>query len=394
MTRLMRKVQPHRIIPDTNILFNRDKINPANSEFEEFWKAYSKEYKLELILPEVVLEELKFQHFKEADQSNKHAASCVEKITDITKGKYRHKISEGDIKADIEAKFDKWLTAKKARKVCVPFEKIRWKELVENSIWRKPPFSFEGKEKGFRDSLIMETIVLFCRENKDAGNIIFLCNDDLLRGVLIDKLMDEKRFGAYDSLSAFESYLKLSKTEHEKKLIDTIMRNASEKFFSQGVSGSIYYQEQVHKKIKEEVKKYIETPEQAQKKEKNPLFGVLSMYQVSQPWEQVDSGMYWISNPEMKEAKGKFYTWVSRVTFVKQYRKKGNTLLTIGSIDERVLVLKFEVVWKAKIGGDARIWQTKVEKVDLADSFFEKPTEDQIRVWKLKPELNNQENRG
>jgi hypothetical protein len=55
------EVPPHIVIPDTNVLWNKDKSVAVNPEFDEFWEEFSSKSNLELIIPDVVKGELLFQ---------------------------------------------------------------------------------------------------------------------------------------------------------------------------------------------------------------------------------------------------------------------------------------------------------------------------------------------
>jgi len=43
-------VPPHIVIPDTSVLWHRDKTHIVDPAFDEFWKANSKEFHLELVV--------------------------------------------------------------------------------------------------------------------------------------------------------------------------------------------------------------------------------------------------------------------------------------------------------------------------------------------------------
>ena len=66
-----------------------------------------------------------------------------------------------------------------------PIPNIDWAAIVESAVWRRPPFTFDAKdknnEKGFRDAVILETLAHLCQSTPTDKTVIFVCNDDLLR---------------------------------------------------------------------------------------------------------------------------------------------------------------------------------------------------------------------
>ncbi|UCH08250.1 MAG: DUF4935 domain-containing protein, partial [Deltaproteobacteria bacterium] len=191
---------PHMVIPDTNILWYEDKRKVVNPEFETFWSSHSSNYILELVITEAVKGELLFQQSSSAIRSMKKATDCMDKISKITGKEYRHKITEAKIKNQVEARFDNWLKGKDGRVEPTPADAIDWERLIQDSIWRNPPFEFDPKkekvEKGFRDALILETVVALCKKERRKHTIAFICDDALLRdetkkGTLVLKQLDE-----------------------------------------------------------------------------------------------------------------------------------------------------------------------------------------------------------
>ncbi len=393
MARITKTIKPHIVIVDTNILFNKEKHIVVHPLFDSFWKRYSKDCNLKLFIPQVVVGELTFQHFKEAVGFYKNILSGFTQIGTITKKQYSHTITEPSLKQKITSKFEKWLSSNNVIILPTPTKEIDWDKIIEMAIWREPPFSYEEKEKGFRDSLIMETISIFCKNNKDNKNIAFVSNDELLCQGVASRLKNDNRFKVYSTLIDFENYLKLEKQQLNKEFINIVLRNALKKFFQKENQKSLYYKEKIREKMRPEVEKYIKNPEIAQTPQTASLSSLLGLAvsQSIQTWEQIDSGMYWISGPEIDNiTEDKKYLWISKIQYVQQYKRKGTTLLTLDLYEERLLVLNFKVNWEAKIAKDASFWDTKVGGVSLAATSFEKPTQEQVQQWNLKSETIQQ----
>ena len=67
---------------------------------------------------------------------------------------------------------------------------IHWKRLIEAAVWCVPPFSPPSTEheKGFKDSLVLETVLDVWATNEHA-DITFVTNDKLLRETAKDRLV-------------------------------------------------------------------------------------------------------------------------------------------------------------------------------------------------------------
>lgn len=164
MTKITKpKPQKFIIIPDTSILWCTDKSHAVNPEFDEFWDKHSGIIQLELLIPEVVKGELLFQQTESAIKSYDKACELLEKVGLITKRKLKINTQRNELKERVETKFNNWVKKKKAKVQRTPLlSKEKWEALIDNSIWRKPPFEEDTKisdnEKGFRDALIIETL--------------------------------------------------------------------------------------------------------------------------------------------------------------------------------------------------------------------------------------------
>ncbi len=62
-----------------------------------------------------------------------------------------------------------------------------WSSIVDKALWRVPPFepSDDGKhEKGFRDALIMASVMEFAKGNPELA-CAFISDDNLLREAIV-----------------------------------------------------------------------------------------------------------------------------------------------------------------------------------------------------------------
>ena len=241
------------IIPDTSVLWHQNKDVVVNPHFDKLWIEFSKSSTLQLLVPEVVKGELLFQQSTSAIKLMRKINTQMKQVSEIACHTYSHRITEKRIKKQIEGKFNKWLKAKKGNIIETPTDKIEWSSLIARSIWRVPPFEYDPQkkieEKGFRDSLILETVKNYCQDSAENCNIVFLCNDSLLRDTTDNELFLDERFSSFDSIDHFKSYLDLTHEKLTKKFVQSLIKRANSKFFTKNNPDCLYYKNSIRDKI-------------------------------------------------------------------------------------------------------------------------------------------------
>ena len=67
------EIKEHIVIPDTNILWFKDKSKVVNPDFDSFWDNYAQDSNLHLVIPDVVKGEMLFQ---QSTSAIKQASDC------------------------------------------------------------------------------------------------------------------------------------------------------------------------------------------------------------------------------------------------------------------------------------------------------------------------------
>lgn len=369
----------HIVIPDTNILFAQDKREVVAPLFDKFWEEYRPDFNMELIIPEVVKGELLFQQCSSANKSMKEVVKGMAMVSKITDKKYFHRLSESKIKKQVETRFDKWLKGKKGRVERTPTQEINWEKIVTNAIWRVPPFEHDPKkeiqEKGFRDAVILETVIELCKREKRQHQIAFLCNDKLLRETAEKKLSLDARVSCFESIEQFESYLKLTHEKLADKFIKSLLRKAASKFYTKGSSTCIYFKEKVSEILREKYKLYFDDPNMAQLR-----VGLVSINK--EKWDPYDNGMYWIYTPQFSKVENKnIYRWISQIHYVQQFTEKFTGLLELSV--KKVLILQFYITWEAKVYRDGRFRTPHIVETELKNRTFDVALPDQNKQYRL-----------
>jgi hypothetical protein len=386
MARIKRKdVAPHVIMPDTSVLWHGDKTHVINPDFAMFWQNHQEDFTLEFVLPAVVREELLFQQVISAVKSMNQVSELMNKISRITETSHRHRMIEGTIREQIKARFDKWLLSCGGQIAVTPFNDIDWPEIQRRAVWRLPPFELDEKrddfEKGFRDALILETVINTCEQDtRPSVNFVFLCADELLRSPANERLAKDARFMCYESLDDFASYLRLTKEELTNQFIRSLIRKASAKFFSKGDKSCLALQINLPSLLHKDHSKYFDDPTES---DSTPsLGGLLGLSAKSQPWAPVEKGMFWVGNSQFHELRdGNTYHWMTIVTYARLFRREPVGLGLVPESTERILVLPFSVRWSAHITKDARFRNVTIEGIELTNNAFREPTKDDYDAY-------------
>jgi len=367
------KIKEHIVIIDTNILWFKDKTKVVNPDFDLFWDNYAQDSNLHLVIPEVVKGEILFQQSTSAIKQMEKASECIEDVCGITDYKYTHRMTAKRIRDQIGKRFEKWAKQKKAIIELSPISNIDLKKLIQDSIWRKPPFESDPKnsdnEKGFRDAVILETIIEYVKTNSGDLFIAFICSDNILRDTAAKKLKSDDRFSVYKSIEDFESYLKLQHEELTDKFIKSILRKASLKFYNFKDTNCLVFKERLLYKIEEKYGKYINDP-----KLSDDAQSVLGSLTTSpQKWNPSVGGKYWVSSSQFEKIEKKTtYYWSTEVTYAKKFlREVEGILAALSSTDiERVLLIKFEVTWTSKVFSDGRFRDSIIKDIKMKEKKF------------------------
>lgn len=132
---------------------------------------------------------------------------------------------------------------------------VNWQRLIEDSLYRKPPFEKGEKEKGFRDALIAETFLQLVADSPQTSRICrlaFVSNDTLLRETVEQKTSDRKNVRIAATLDDIKGLINTLVSAVEEEFVKEILPLASRLFFKKDDESTLYYKEEIHKRIEEE----------------------------------------------------------------------------------------------------------------------------------------------
>lgn len=367
------------LVPDTNILWHEDKSFAVNPAFETFLVDNQNLTPLKLVIPEMVKHELLFQQTTSALKALEKVNENISIISQITQSQHKSKISREQIRRQIESKFNSWLLLRKGIIAKTPYKEIDLEKICEKSVWRLPPFTFDPKnhdnEKGFRDSIILETVVDLANKKNSEDVLVFLCNDQLLKAEVIDKLSKDKSFLCYETLPDFSSYIRLTKEKLTNEFIKAISVRAENKFYTKGEPNCLYNKEKVWEKIIEQYSQDFSNPSE---EKFSIISSMLTQKLDDNMWKPSDSGKWWLIKPEFERIEGVHeYHWKSVLSFIRNYKKTSlitdtekKSLLDLIDLKEKTSFLHFNVFWKSIVKNDGRFYKIELVNIDLASKEF------------------------
>ena len=387
----------HVVLVDTNVLWHEYKSHPVAPEFDRLWDGTRAVMEMELVVPQVVYEELLFQQTTSASKSLERATKAFAEVSAVAARPFTHRLTAPRLKQHIKRKLDRWLADRSAIVQPVPSAAISWERLIERALWREPPFTYDPKaadsERGFRDALIMETVVDFCRRETRDVILVFLCRDNLLRATTQKELHDDKRCLFHESLQEFTSYVKLTQEKLTEQFIRLILPRATEKFYHKDDPACLYLRDAIGDQLWAKCVGYVSNPQTAAPTTTNPLVDLLTggpRPQDSNTWQPEGAGRFWITAAEFSEIEGgRAYHWVSEVTYIGLYRRQdpsGSAWLApliSGEDQERALIIRFRVLWRARVTADGRFHDMAVEGIEPGTPSFAPPTQEQVRAYGL-----------
>lgn len=393
---MVRRAAPEKqvLIVDTNILWYKDKTPAVHPDFDTFWGEYTKIAELELVIPEVVKGELLFQQTTSAIKALDKAHENMGIVSAITQKSWKRGTTRENIKHQVAAKFDKWLKGKKGVICETPISAIDWVEVCESAVWRENVFTPDNKmpesEKGFRDRLILETVFNISKNEKRKNvKIAFICNDYSLRENIEKRITSDERFSCYEDLENFSSYLKLTHEKLTDKFIKSIMSRAHQKFFARGDFGSLYYRENISKKILDKFDDYFNYPERS----KPSSLGFLHGLGTSESWIPSVSSNWFITKPEFIKLEGeREYHWASKVKRAITFKKENIPIATgllgasepsvIGQ-DEKTLFLEFSIAWVANVRKNGTFHDVMLGDIQMTLNEFRVATTEEKEIFRL-----------
>lgn len=282
-----------KVIFDTNALYTQLMSDLVKNDVRNFIQKYTDHNDLIIswIFPRPVVDERRYQMQKKAFE-HIPALERLEKLLGHKLG-----ISEDVLTERVNSVIDKQLRELGIISPEINSDEVDWADIVNRSIYRKPPFDGGEKEKGFRDAVIAQTVLqtLECSpKTPSICRVVLITDDKLVIDYVIEKTETAKNLKILSSLDELEGLINTISSELPEDFLDLLLKKATTIFFEKENKGSLYYKDDVRKKINELYSEHLKiTPEPGQIRE---------------------NGTWWIKNSIFSEKSGNKITWTTPVT--------------------------------------------------------------------------------
>lgn len=187
---------------DTSALFTRSESNLLSVASGDLIREYKKpsEPRIRWFIPQMVIDERRFQMRQEALE----LLPQVEKLGRLL----GHPLcTEASINHSIDDIIDRQVIEFGLEVIQINTSSVDWEHLLRDSVSRMPPFSLDRKqEKGFRDSIILETVLQQISLASDkVCRIAFVIDDNLLRSAAEKRVQDIQKVRILDSLEGLKT---------------------------------------------------------------------------------------------------------------------------------------------------------------------------------------------
>lgn len=374
------------VVPDTSILWHKDKRHPVHPSFTSFIKEWSERIQIDLIIPAVVHGELIFQQTESALRALGRAESELNQVRSTTHVPYRKVVGERKIREAVLRKIQQWMDSQGARICSTPVKEIDWKAIIQKSINRIPPFEYDREEeKGFRDAMILETAYSIARGCKKDTRICLISSDECMLNAARNEQKNISHLHIFESIEAFSANLKLYGEEIEGNLLERIQPIANA-YFVRGVDGpSMIEKHGIIESIKKKFSDNLQEPTFVV----GPLQSLLGDSAPIAVWDQQLKEEYRISSSRFKSRSKNEFHWENSIAVLRRFMPCAPMTWLIPS-DQRIPYLSaVEVIveWKVDIAADGLFSNDKIVDITLLRENFNTLTKEICRHYNLKEGL-------
>jgi hypothetical protein len=352
------KLPNYTIYFDANIAYSKKPAEPISAKLLKAIKKASTLTRIDVRVPEVVVEELAYQQFVIAQAATENLKKNAKTLVEVSGLTVADPPDEEAMKAGVKALLATSLAQASFSQIPTPIESIDWSGLIQDSCWRCSPFEKPSSEddlaeKGFRDKIILETAKNDASKIKD-GVVAFVSGDNRLRAAFKDQATAKCSIEVYSNLRELIGNLELlSKTQSEGFTRDVLEKVGP--FFdtiSQGVIDKLI--EEHSDEMSRPSFLSIIPPKQFQTTTLFPAPATTfsgNWFEEYQRWTPVTPVKARVSppvfQPDEKKGDGRYH-WLSTITLARILRRT-ETRFTGLVPEERIRTKEFDVKWSCKI---------------------------------------------
>jgi hypothetical protein len=136
----------------------------------------------------------------------------------------------------------------------VDYSKVDWGRIGMDAVYRRPPFQDGEKEKGFRDSLILECFLQLVDSSPKAAKtcrIVLLTSDKLLTQAVQDRNAGWANVNVLASLDELRGLINTLVSQVDEQFLELLRPKAGNLFFEKGDQSTLIYKEGIVKKLED-----------------------------------------------------------------------------------------------------------------------------------------------
>ena len=240
----MKKMVPRLCVAfDTNVLYTSVVHHLLRKDVANLLSEHSHhpDLQVEWYLSDVVIGEREYQMQNKAYEIYERV-EILERLLD-------HQLTTKRILTDrIHGVIQEQLREYNIETLVIKEDIVNWSSLIRRSIYRRPPFNGNKKEKGFRDAIIGESFVqLVDRAPKTPSvcRLAFVSEDELLRTYLKKRLDDRQNVRILENLNELENLINTLVSNVPEEKISEWAKKAAAYFFQKDDDSTLYYRETI-----------------------------------------------------------------------------------------------------------------------------------------------------
>lgn len=376
------KLPKFTVVPDSCCLFTPNNSQIVSHSFTELFRELKSKCDVQLAIPRIVVDELLSQKLFQSEKFLEKAVSNLRQIAKLTNSELLELPTINELRQKLKQRFDDWIGALYAVVVDVPKD-IDWPALIDNAVWRRPPFSprteaEQNSEKGFKDALILETLLAFQKDAQDR-EIVFVCADALLSESATERLSNQSRFLVVQSLEAFGSHVALLLNKQSEEFSQAVRSKIGSVFYTEHDPNCVWFKlavlERVHNAAGVRLSEFFDVYDPSS----SPSLNFSNAQPVPTPLQPVTEEMPSIGETNFVtiDSDG-FYHWRTEVQLRQIFGPKqvpsANASL-LGFPNERLRTIVVSVKWKTKISfsPDLHFSDQTVDAIEFGSEKFGRP---------------------
>ena len=375
MTGVTGKTRELKVIFDTNAVYSRSEQYLLQHEVSDLIRDSVRHEGIDLtwVLPEIVRHERQAQMFKSVSTVFPQLAK-LERILGAELG-----IAEEDIQRRIAAGIEQQAADLGLQIVGLDPGEVDWNHLMSDSVYRRPPFDPGEKEKGFRDALVVETVIQVVQATSaSAPNCIvaFVCGDKLLKEAVAGRTAGAENVRILDGLEEVKSLINTLVSEAGEELVRTLTPLARAFFHQIANKESLYFRADISSQIKQDfADERAALPPDTDSREN-------STYLIQEPTflRKEEQRVYWVSRMRVMAMA---YTTLDPQVFTLEQSIIGPESEQVGSSvgfrqkatpegNKQVLVAKgesiFDISWSVTVGPLNSLSDPQIEAIQFVET--------------------------